>query len=135
MRTGTLISAAILIGSAVATGAAAQDETGKALYVNACAVCHGATGIGDGPMAEVLNVQIPNLQQLSQKNDGVFPMLDVIHIIDGRTGVRSHGSEMPFWGNQFKSESVGDAGVYGSEVIVRGKMLSLALYLESIQDE
>jgi hypothetical protein len=29
-------------------------------------------------------------------------MLQVIQIIDGRTGVRGHGSEMPVWGSRYQ---------------------------------
>lgn len=117
-----------------ASAVAAQD-TGEELYNEACATCHGAAGMGAGPLAEYMTVDVPNLTQLSQRNDGVFPMLDVIQTIDGRTGVRGHGSEMPVWGRQFKADSIAEAGIYGSEVYARGKILSLAYYLESIQEE
>lgn len=135
MRIQNVLYAAVLLGSVAATSAAAQQNGGQALYMDACAVCHGTSAMGDGPMAEFMTVDVPNLRQLSRQNDGVFPMLDVIQTIDGRTGIRSHGSEMPFWGDQFKAESIADAGIYGSEIIVRGKMLSLALYLETLQVE
>ena len=135
MRTGTLFYATILIGSAVANGALAQENSGEALYMDSCAVCHGTSAIGDGPMREFMNVHVPNLRQLSQQNDGVFPMLEVIQVIDGRQGIRPHGTEMPFWGNEFKAEAIEDSGIYGGEIVARGKILSLALYLEIIQDE
>lgn len=135
MRVRNVLITAVVLGMAAATSATAQDESGEALYMNACAVCHGATAAGDGPLAEFMTVAVPNLRQLSQRNDGIYPMLQVIQTIDGRSGIRAHGSEMPFWGTQFKADAVEDAGVYGSEVIVRGKMLSLALYLEEMQDE
>jgi hypothetical protein len=67
-------------------------------YVQACASCHGIAGQGNGPLAEFMTVTVPDLTRISQANDGVFPMLQVIQIIDGRTGVRGHGSEMPVWG-------------------------------------
>lgn len=86
-------------------------------------------------MADLMSVEIPDLTQLSLQNDGVFPMLKVIQVIDGRTGVRGHGSEMPVWGRQFTVEVIGDTGIYGSEIYARGKVLSLAYYLESIQKE
>lgn len=135
MRTGLRLSAAILVGLTLANTAQAADETGEELYRNACATCHGAAGMGEGPMAEFMSTDVPNIRRLTQENDGVFPMLKVIQTIDGRTGIRGHGSEMPVWGNQFKAESVADAGIYGAEIIVRGKMLSLALYVQSIQEE
>lgn len=135
MRNSILASAAILLGAAIANSAAAADHAGEELYTEACATCHGAAGMGEGPMAEFMSTNVPNLTLLSQENDGVYPMLKVIQTVDGRTGIRGHGSEMPVWGNQFKAESVGDAGIYGAEVIVRGKMLSLALYVQSLQAE
>src|SRR6056297_711628 len=69
------------------------------------------------------------------ENDGVFPMLEVIQIIDGRTGVRGHGGEdMPVWGAVYKAPLAGEIGDYAAETIIRGRILSLALYLESIQE-
>ncbi|WP_439156044.1 c-type cytochrome [Yoonia sp.] len=134
MRFAFVLTSAALIGSAFVTSATAQD-TGESLYMDACASCHGAAGMGAGPLAEYMTADVPNLTQLSQRNDGVFPMLDVIQTIDGRTGIRGHGSEMPVWGRQFKAETIDDAGIYGSEVYARGKILSLAYYLESIQED
>ena len=135
MRFAFLMTAAILTGSAFTATTAMAEETGESLYMDACATCHGAAGMGEGPMAEFMSVNVPNLQELAQNNDGVFPMLEVIQIIDGRTGVRGHGSEMPVWGRQFKGEMLDAAGIYGSEIYARGKVLSLAYYLESIQNE
>lgn len=135
MRLKPIMTAAILTGSVFTATASTADENGQSLYQDACASCHGAAGMGMGPMAEFMSVNVPSLRELSQNNDGGFPMLDVIQIIDGRTGVRGHGSEMPVWGRQFKAEMLDDAGVYGSEIYARGKVLSLAYYLQSIQSE
>ncbi len=54
-------------------------------------------------------------------------------IIDGRTGVGPHGSDMPVWGDIFKMHEVDASADYGAETIVRGRILSLVKYLESIQ--
>lgn len=132
LRTGFL---PVLAFAAMAALPAVAEDVGEAEYMNACATCHGAAGQGQGPMAEYMNVPIPGLRSLTKDNDGVFPMLKVIHIIDGRTGVRGHGSDMPVWGSQFKMEVIDETGPYGAETYVRGKILSLAYYLESIQDE
>ncbi|SDJ36418.1 Cytochrome c [Lutimaribacter saemankumensis] len=113
------------------------DEAGKTEYMNSCASCHGADGKGVGPVASALAFKIPKpLTGLAAANDGVFPMLEVIQIIDGRTGVRGHGTDsgMPVWGAVYKAPLVGEIGPYGTEVAVRGRILSLALYLESIQE-
>ena len=58
-------------------------------------------------------------------------MADIAATIDGRAQVRAHGSrEMPIWGERF-SEQVG-GGSLGEEV-VRGNLLILIQYLQSIQ--
>ncbi|MTJ05146.1 MAG: cytochrome c [Sediminimonas qiaohouensis] len=108
------------------------DETGKVEYMQNCATCHGESGLGQGPLAELMTVSVPGLTGLSARNDGVFPMLEVIHIIDGRQGTRGHGGPMPVWGGRFKA-SVEEMGPYSAEMVVRGRVLSLVYYLESIQ--
>jgi hypothetical protein len=84
-------------------------------------------------MADVVTIKAPNLTLLKERHDGVFPMLDVIHIIDGRTGVRAHGGIMPVWGQVFSDDAAASSGLYGSVLETRGRIMSLALYLESIQ--
>ncbi|MCR8549815.1 cytochrome c [Salipiger sp. P9] len=111
---------------------AQADQAGEAEYLNHCAACHGVSGTGDGPLAEMMTVPVPDLTQISARNDGAFPMLAMIQVIDGRTGVRGHGYPMPVWGQRFK-DSAEEMGSYGSEIEVRGRILSLAYFLESIQ--
>ena len=115
-------------------GASAQDaDIGRTLFGDYCSACHGADGMGDGDMANVMTIPAPNLTQLTKKNDGTFPMLKVIHIIDGRTGLRAHGGPMPVFGRIFGGDGLDPADPYGSVLETRGRVLSLALYLESIQ--
>ena len=114
--------------------AQAQDETiGQQLFVDNCAVCHGVTGKGDGDMAGVLKLPVPDLTILAQQNDGQFPMLKVIHVIDGRTGLRGHGNPMPVFADMFGAAKADSADPYGGTLAARGRVMSVALYLESIQ--
>ena len=114
--------------------ALAQDaDLGKELYDASCAGCHGATGAGGGELAGLLTIETPALTTLATRHDGKFPMLEVIHIIDGRTGVRAHGGPMPTFGSLYTSSSTTHGTDYGSVIEVRGRILSLAMYLESIQ--
>lgn len=134
MRNTTITAACMALGLSVASAAGAQDgEVGATLYADYCAACHGASALGDGDMANVMTIPSPNLTLLAQANDGEFPMLKVIHIIDGRTGIRAHGGPMPVFGRVFASSEPGPANPYGSVLEVRGRTLSLALYLESLQ--
>ncbi len=120
----------------VAAFGALADETGETEFMNSCASCHGTDGKGSGPVSDALSVIAPDLTGLAAANEGQFPMLEVIQIIDGRTGVRGHGTDagMPVWGAVYKAPLVGEIGPYGTEIAVRGRILSLALYLESIQE-
>lgn len=110
----------------------AQEEIGAANYRQYCATCHGASGVGDGPLTEMMTTKVSDLTQLSANNDGEFPMLHVLHVIDGRTGLRGHGgTTMPVYGALFEGEA-GDT-LFGSVIYTRAKILSLAYYLEGIQ--
>lgn len=113
-------------------GAVQADELGKAEYMNACASCHGESGAGDGPLAGLMTVPVPALTGLTAANDGQFPMLKVVQTIDGRQGLRGHGFPMPVWGERF-SKDLADTGPYGAEAIIRGRILSIAYYLETLQ--
>lgn len=134
MRSTHLLMTAFFAGLTASGAVLAQEaDIGQTLYMDYCAACHGATGQGDGDMANVVNIPSPNLTLLAQANDGVFPMLNVLQVIDGRSGARAHGGAMPIWGRVF-SDEIGDSeGAYGSVLEVRGRVLSLATYIESIQ--
>jgi mono/diheme cytochrome c family protein len=127
-----LVAGALLAGMAV--GAVAQQDAGHDEYMIACAVCHGESGRGDGPFAGVMNLEVPGLTMLAKQNDGEFPFLKTLMIIDGRTGIRGHGGPMPIWGDRFSDAAEASVGPYGAEVVARGRLLSLVYYLESIQE-
>ncbi|NNK77231.1 MAG: cytochrome c [Litoreibacter sp.] len=127
---------ATLLAGAIALPLAAEEpDVGRREYLNACAICHGESGNGEGALADLLTVAVPGLTAITAQNGGTFPMLDIIHIIDGRTGLRGHGSEMPVWGAMFRNSIPEEAGLYSSELIVRGRVLAIAEYLRSIQED
>lgn len=128
-RTNILAVAIVL----AASSAVFADDIGKADYQQYCATCHGIDGVGDGDMTQLMTVKVPDLTQIASANEGVFPMLDVIHVIDGRTGVRAHGGPMPVYGRVFSSEAA-EHGTYTSALEARGRVLSIAYYLESLQE-
>ena len=133
-RTAILSLGAATVIAMLGSVAQAQDEKiGMQLFEDNCAVCHGVTGKGDGDMAGVLNIPVPDLTLLAKQNDGQFPMLKVIHVIDGRTGLRGHGNPMPVFADMFGAAKADTADPYGGVVAARGRVMSVALYLESIQ--
>jgi mono/diheme cytochrome c family protein len=123
--------AALALFSLGACSAYAQSF-GEQEYMRSCGTCHGVDGTSNTPFSDLLTVAPPDLTTLAANNDGVFPMLQVIHMIDGRSGLRGHGSEMPIWGDRY-ADDADLAGTYGAELIVRGRVLELAEYLASIQ--
>jgi mono/diheme cytochrome c family protein len=108
---------------------------GKPLYEDNCMVCHGHKAKGDGPMVTfgLLVVPAPDLTKLSQKSNGEFPFWKMYRVIDGREKIKGHGSEdMPLWGDEFRLDS-GSSMMAQTEV--RGKILALVYYLQSIQEK
>lgn len=126
------VAGSVLMAATVSV-AVAQD-VGKVHYMTACASCHGATGLGDGPMAEFISTKVPDLTLLALANGGAFPTLRVIHIMDGRSGLRGHGSEMPIWGDIFEAdaEETGPADS-APHLEAKSRILAVARYLELIQ--
>jgi mono/diheme cytochrome c family protein len=114
---------------------AQQEEVvagGKQEYLKYCATCHGMEGKGDGPSAGMLKTKPADLTQLSKKHQGQFPFWRVYQVIDGREPVMGHGTnEMPIWGDRFRMQEAGAA----AEAQVRGQILQLVYYLESIQEK
>jgi mono/diheme cytochrome c family protein len=76
-----------------------QDEvSGRALYAENCAVCHGERARGDGPAAEGLQPAPTDLTLLSRRNGGVFPLIAVMNQIDG---YKREAGAMPDFGELF----------------------------------
>jgi mono/diheme cytochrome c family protein len=96
----------------------AKDE-GSRLFRTHCAICHGTSGRGDGPMAgEMLRIP-PDLTQFTQRNGGVFPSERVYRIVEGGD-ISSHGTrDMPVWGDVFKAGSTTAAVKARIDAIVR----------------
>ena len=132
MRLHSLLLVATL--GATALPATAQDaETGRALYVDFCAVCHGDAGRGDGTMAEVLTVAPTDLTTLAAA--GAFPVLRVAEQIDGRRPLRAHGGDMPIFGAWFEGAGpdVALPGPGGQPVLMSRPVADLVAYLQEIQ--
>ncbi|SDI48470.1 c-type cytochrome [Aliiruegeria lutimaris] len=126
---GALIAVAICI---FGVSGAFAETAGEREYMIACAGCHGESAMGDGPLAALLNVPTPGLLELSKANDGKFPFEELLTTIDGRDGVRAHGSTMPIWGERFQSSATSQRGET-ADMVARGRILSLVYYLQSIQ--
>ena len=126
----------LLIGGLLALAGCVEEPapTGALSFAENCAACHGADGRGGGPLAEGLAVAPPDLTRLAARNDGVFPRVEVMSVIDGyRRG--SHFSDaMPAFGEGDLGPTVVVELEEGIGTPVPTGLLVLAQYLESIQE-
>ena len=106
---------------------ATSPDSGKEMYVEYCAVCHGKDGRGGGPAATALKSAPTDLTKLSASNGGKFPETRVVHVIEGADNVIAHGSrDMPIWGALFNK-------LDGSGAVAKARLANLTAYLQSIQ--
>ncbi|MFD1196694.1 c-type cytochrome [Seohaeicola saemankumensis] len=125
----------------ISAGATQADESalvlGKSTYGALCTVCHGDDAKGTGSVAELFAVKPPDLTTLTKRAGGEFPFADVYQVITLGMEAPGHGaSEMPIWGDYFKTDALEDRGVKPGDAmyIAVGRVLSLTYYLESIQE-
>ncbi|WP_460836635.1 c-type cytochrome [Noviherbaspirillum agri] len=114
-----------------------KADVGKQEYETKCAVCHGAGGKGDGPMAGQLRTRPSDLTVLARKNQGVVPVARMFEVIEG-ANIPAHGTrEMPVWGREFRIEDAQyykeARGSYDPAVLVRARILALIDYISRIQ--
>jgi mono/diheme cytochrome c family protein len=104
---------------------------GRADYETYCMACHGIEADGNGPIAPYMTPRPTDLRRIAARRGGVFPHAKMQAWIDGRDPIASHGTrEMPIWGAAFREETELDQL---SETRVRGRIVLLVQYLESIQ--
>jgi len=117
---GAITVSTATMAQAQQSGSAVQSsDRGEYEYRVHCAVCHGLSGKGDGIFAGQLKsgTVVPNLTELSKKNNGVFPFMRVYETIDSGK-VSAHGTrEMPIWGERY----------------VRARILALTKYINRLQ--
>jgi mono/diheme cytochrome c family protein len=136
----------LAVGLATSVAVAAQDQSdvkirkvpvrptnpssGKEMFTENCAVCHGLDAKGNGPAVPALKVIPPDLTTLTKNNAGKFPMLVVTNTIRGDANVQAaHGSkDMPIWGELFRSINSNDA-------VIQLRVHNLAKYIQSLQEK
>ena len=127
----------IVMALATAGGVLAQDadpEVGRDMYMSYCVQCHGFDAKGVGPMAELLNVNTPDLTGLAARNNGVFPTSAAAMKIDGRASVLAHGGDMPLFGPVFDfGNSVLVRLPSGQSMMMSQPLVDLISFLETVQ--
>jgi mono/diheme cytochrome c family protein len=105
-----------------------SPASGKEMFVQYCAACHGTDGKGAGPAAPSLKAAPTDLTQLTKKHDGKYPSNQVASALKFGNGAGAHGSaEMPVWGPLFQSlDKYHDS-------VVQQRISNLVGYIETLQ--
>ena len=104
------------------------SNSGKEMFNNYCAVCHGSDGKGGGPAASAMKTPPTDLTLLARKNGGKYPAAHVAAILKGQATTVAHGSQdMPIWGPLFSSIS------QGRDAEVQQRIANLVQYIETLQ--
>jgi mono/diheme cytochrome c family protein len=86
------------------SGRRPDTVSGKDIFVEYCASCHGVDGKGEGPVAKSLKTQPTDLTTLLKKNEGKYPAGFVSAVLKFGRNLAAHGSqEMPIWGSRFRT--------------------------------
>ena len=140
MRSTLLLS--ILLLAAGAVGAQArpgidQDQlppnfvpSGKTMFKDYCAACHGMDAKGRGPARSSLKVPAADLTTLAKRHGGQFPYDYVENILRFGPGVAAHGSsDMPTWGPIFQY-----LDNYNQATVLK-RIKNLSDYIASLQEK
>jgi mono/diheme cytochrome c family protein len=104
--------------------------SGKDMFNQYCAPCHGIDGKGNGPAASAMKSQPSDLTQLARKHDGKFPANSVASVLrfgDG-AGAGAHGSaQMPVWGPLLQSLDK------FHDTVAQQRIANIVSYIDSLQ--
>lgn len=107
--------------------AQSDPTSGKKMYMDYCAVCHGADGKGGGPAATALKTAPPDLTTMAKRYGAKAVALKVDATLRFGTENKAHGtSEMPIWGPLFSATD-------RNQSAVTMRVSNLAKYVESLQ--
>lgn len=112
----------------------ASTCVGNVLYTENCASCHGVTGRGDGPSAGGSNTPPADLTQIAARRDGVWPMLEVMSIIDGYSQRTLPREDMPIVEDFLQGHMIDFDTGNGVATPTPANLIEIVDYLETLQD-
>lgn len=122
-----------LLGWPATVASASSPEQGRKLYVENCATCHGQDARGDGTDSADLDPPPADLTKIASRRERIWPMLEVMSIIDGYTKNTTPRDGMPI----IKEISEGPMIEFdtGNGLVSRvpARLVALVNYLETIQ--
>jgi mono/diheme cytochrome c family protein len=104
--------------------------TGKQMFKQYCAACHGLDAKGHGPARAALRVPAADLTKLAKSHGGEFPYEYVSDVLMFGPGVPAHGSsDMPTWGQIFLYRDD------FNQTVVQKRVKNLCDFLASLQEK
>jgi mono/diheme cytochrome c family protein len=138
----TILLALLLLSAAASAGAQSaqpvkQDQfppdfvpSGKQMFRQYCAACHGVSAKGNGPARPTLKVPAADLTTLSKRHGGEFPYDLVSNVLRFGPGLTAHGSsDMPTWGPIFQYMD------NYNQAAVQKRIKNLCDYLVTLQEK
>ena len=105
-------------------------NSGAYLYRAFCATCHGETGKGDGPVAELADRRPSDLTVLARHQGGTYPRERVIRILENAEPLPGHEPPaMPNWRNVLR-KTEGD-----NERVIRQRLEALVDHVATLQQK
>ncbi|MGB7436509.1 MAG: cytochrome c [Candidatus Acidiferrum sp.] len=105
-------------------------DSGKQMYKDYCAACHGIDGKGNGPATEFLKVPPPDLTTIAKRYGEKSVVPKVTFILRSDWESKAHGTlDMPIWGPVFSSVS------HHNDQVVLLRIHNLSKYVASIQQK
>lgn len=123
-QSGSMAMAALAgIGLAGCIEVAPEPVSGRALYTEYCAACHGSSARG--------TAAAPDLTRLSARAGGTYPLVAVLAKIDGYT--RDTADGMPEFGNMLEGPTMLVDTGDGVLTPTPEPLVALAEYLRALQ--
>jgi mono/diheme cytochrome c family protein len=104
--------------------------SGKEMFNQYCAPCHGMDAKGNGPAASAMKSQPADLTQLARKHDGKYPANSVASVLrfgDGATSGAHGSAQMPVWGPLLQSLDK------FHDTVVQQRIANIVSYIETLQ--
>jgi len=108
---------------------ASEPGSGKTMYKDYCAVCHGADGKGGGPAVEALKTPPPDLTTMAKRYNEKSIALRVDAVLRFGANSKAHGTpDMPLWGTLFSS-------LDRNQQAVNMRISNLSQFIQSLQEK